>query len=393
MKRIGIMSFFYNSSNYGGLLQAYALTTFLNKYNNVCAEQICYEVVKNDSQKTEKRTIGRIIRGLYHLPGRVKYLIRVRKLSPFFEKRSLTLTEWRKRVPQSSNLFVKKTIRDSVDNYDGFITGSDQVWNLRWSDSSYFLDFVPNNKKKYSYGASIGSKEISPELSSMLRQYVSAFDGITVREESTAQLVSGICDRDVRMVLDPTLLLDRSDWDIVRSSRLIHQKYVFCYFLGDDEAMRHVSKEIAKRIQCVLVNIPHAPLDYKKCDEKFGDIDLYDVDPSDFISLICFAEYIITDSFHASVFSNIYSKDFIAFGRKGMPEMNNRIIDLCKIFGNSYRFLPYADEGNLDMIISRLRNNQKTDYNLYETIKRDSVNYISHIVDEIKTENYKEGNE
>ena len=393
MKRIGIMSFFYNSSNYGGLLQAYALTTFLNKYDNVCAEQICYEVVKNDSQKTEKRTIGRIIRGLYHLPGRVKHLIRVRKLTPFFEKRSLTLTEWRKRVPQSSNSFVKKTIRDSVDNYDGFITGSDQVWNLRWSDSSYFLDFVPNNKKKYSYGASIGSKEISPELSSMLRQHVSAFDGITVREESTAQLVSGICDRDVRMVLDPTLLLDRSDWDIVCSSRLIHQKYVFCYFLGDDEAMRHVSKEIAKRMQCVLVNIPHAPLDYKKCDEKFGDIDLYDVDPSDFISLICFAEYVITDSFHASVFSNIYSKDFIAFGRKGMPEMNNRIIDLCKIFGNSYRFLPYADEGDLDMIISRLRNNQKTDYNLYETIKRDSVNYISHIVDEIKTENYKEGNE
>lgn len=323
----------------------------------------------------------------------MKYLIRVRKLTPFFEKRSLTLTEWRKRVPQSSNSFVKKTIRDSVDNYDGFITGSDQVWNLRWSDSSYFLDFVPNDKKKYSYGASIGSKEISPELSSMLRQHVSTFDGITVREESTAQLVSEICDRDVRMVLDPTLLLDRSDWDIVCSSRLMHQKYVFCYFLGDDEAMRHVSKEIAKRMQCVLVNIPHAPLDYKKCDEKFGDIDLYDVDPSDFISLICFAEYVITDSFHASVFSNIYSKDFIAFGRKGMPEMNNRIIDLCKIFGNSYRFLPYADEGAFDMIISRLRNNQKTDYNLYETIKRDSVNYISHIVDEIKTENYKEGNE
>lgn len=393
MKRIGIMSFFYNSSNYGGLLQAYALTTFLNKYDNVCAEQICYEVVRNDSQKTEKRTIGRIIRGLYHLLGRVKYLIRVRKLTPFFEIRSLTLTEWRKRVPQSANSFVKKTIRDSVDNYDGFITGSDQVWNLRWSDSSYFLDFVPNNKKKYSYGASIGSKEISPELSSMLRQHVSTFDGVTVREESTAQLVSEICDRDVRMVLDPTLLLDRSDWDIVCSSRLIHQKYVFCYFLGDDEAMRHVSKEIVKRMQCVLVNIPHAPLDYKKCDEKFGDIDLYDVDPSDFISLICFAEYVITDSFHASVFSNIYSKDFIAFGRKGMPEMNNRIIDLCKIFGNSYRFLPYADEGDLDMIISRLRNNQKTDYNLYETIKRDSVNYISHIVDEIKTENHKEGNE
>lgn len=393
MKRIGIMSFFYNSSNYGGLLQAYALTTFLNKYDNVCAEQICYEVVKNDSQEAEKRTIGRIIRGLYHLPSRMKYLIRVRKLTPFFEKRSLTLTEWRKRVPQSSNSFVKKTIRDSVDNYDGFITGSDQVWNLRWSDSSYFLDFVPNDKKKYSYGASIGSKEISPELSSMLRQHVSTFDGITVREESTAQLVSGICDRDVRMVLDPTLLLDRSDWDIVCSSRLMHQKYVFCYFLGDDEAMRHVSKEIAKRMQCVLVNIPHAPLDYKKCDEKFGEIDLYDVDPSDFISLICFAEYVITDSFHASVFSNIYSKDFIAFGRKGMPEMNNRIIDLCKIFGNSYRFLPYADEGDFDMIISRLRNNQKTDYSLYETIKRDSVNYISHIVDEIKTENYKEGNE
>lgn len=388
MKKIGIMAFFYNSSNYGGLLQAYALTTFLNKYDNVCAEQICYEVIRNDSQIRENRTIGRIVRAFYHLPGRVNYLMRVRMLSPFFEKRSLKMMEWRKRVSQSDDSFVKTTIKDSVNDYDGFITGSDQVWNLRWSDSSYFLDFVPNNKKKYSYGASIGSKEISPELSSMLRQYVSTFDGITVREESTAQLVSEICNRDVKMVLDPTLLLERNDWDEVCSGRLVNQKYVFCYFLGNDEAMRHVSRKIANRMQCVLVNIPHAPLDYKKCDEKFGDIDLYDVDPSDFISLIRFAEYIITDSFHASVFSNIYSKKFIAFGRKGMPGMNNRIIDLCKIFGNSYRFLSYADEENLDVIISRLRNNKKNDYSLYENIRKDSVNYISYIVDEVKTDNY-----
>lgn len=345
-KRIGIMSYYYDSFNYGGLLQAYALTKYLNQFDNVEAEQICYKVLGNYNCQSKNVFFKRLIGFVYHSPQRLYYLYGKKTAELALEQRKAKISGWRDCIPHSDRMFTIHTIENCAEDYDCFITGSDQVWNMRWSDSSYFLDFVSNKKCRISYGASIGSKYISTQLEQQLLKNVSTFNGISVREVSSEKEVSNICHRKVDVVVDPTLLLTREQWDEVCIERKIEQKYVLCYFLGNDIVVRKMAKKFAREKGFILVTIPHAPLDYMPCDRWFGDVPLYGVDPSDFLSLIKYAEYVFTDSFHATVFSNLYQKRFIVFERSGMSDMSNRIEDLCMLFNNQYRF--YRTENELE---------------------------------------------
>ena len=118
---------------------------------------------------------------------------------------------------------------------------------------------------------------------------------------------------------------------------LIPHKISICYFLSTNRAVKKYISEFAKKKRMKIVILPHVGgINISDC--FFGDMRLYDISPSQFVSLIKYADYVLTDSFHASVFSCIYKKKFVVFSRRGGERMNSRLHSLLKLYSSNDRF-------------------------------------------------------
>lgn len=198
MKKVGIITHYYGSQNYGGLLQAYALCKKLNALG-YDAEQIQYihKDVGEPNNAVRKWSTNRIANALKIRISRVKE-------KDFFsnmKKRSKAIEEFRKNIPHSFEIYSKDTISQSNDLYDAFITGSDQVWNMDWYDEAYFLKFV-ENKPKYSYAASVGTNELTTERKKLFKENLMDYTKISVREKDSVELLQPLTKVEVQYVLD-----------------------------------------------------------------------------------------------------------------------------------------------------------------------------------------------
>lgn len=358
-KKIGVITHYYNSVNYGGNLQAYALVKVLQN-NGFDAEQICYLGQNNTlsiKEKLKKVKGNKFIFLAKKAINLLKKPIRILFSKSLKEQRKYKIQERRDKafenfnkliIPHGEKVYDKYNINE-CDEYDIFITGSDQVWNMDWYHPAYFLEFVPPQKKKIAYSASVSLDFLTDEQQNLVKEHLKDFDAISVREESAVDLINPLSPVDVKCTLDPTLLLDVSDWEEVREDYPIDAKYVFCYFLGDSLKSRHLATQFAKENDLKLVTIAHAG-GISKNDIGFGDERLYDVSPEQFLSLIKNAEYIFTDSFHAVVFSNLYKKQYFIFNRNATCEMSSRIYNITKLFNTTKRYCDCTDKENLQYI-------------------------------------------
>lgn len=220
------------------------------------------------------------------------------------------------------------------DKYDGFLCGSDQLWlpsNL--GSHFYTLEYAPDNKPKIAYATSFGVSEIPSFQKKRTANYLNRFSSLSTREVSGTKIIKSLTNKDVPVVLDPTLLFSEDEWlNIMPNKEVVSEKYIFCFLLGNNESHRLISEELKKATGLKIVTIPFLN-NYVPIDETFGDVHLYDVDASDFVNLIRNAEYVITDSFHGSVFSILNHKKFIVLNRfaEGSDSRNSRIDSLCSI--------------------------------------------------------------
>lgn len=334
--KIGIITHYYKSINYGGNLQAFALCKVLKKmgYN---AEQICYADklgVANTSQSTNNSLINRILRYVKN-PKILFKGINIRIYNHLFggvinnhlQKRQNSFVPFNSDViPHSNKSYNNSNIQQCNEIYDVFITGSDQVWNLDWFSDAYFLNFADNKKIKLSYAASIAKQTVSDEEKVLLKENINNYLAVSVREKSSVDLLNGLVD-NVQWCLDPTLLLDSTDWDEITSERMESQKYVFGFFISGNKRFKKTAKMYALKKGLKYIELP-----FSRNDFRFKDNGMYDISPSDFLSLIKYADCIFTDSFHASVFSIIYKRDFFTFARTDSPAMSVRISDLADMF-------------------------------------------------------------
>ena len=135
-------------------------------------------------------------------------------------------------------------------------------------------------------------------------------------EESGKRIVKELTGRDVPVILDPTMVITRKQWDeAVPDQAVTDGEYLFCYFLGNNPSHREEASALAKSLGLKIVTLRHLD-EYIASDEKFGDEAPYDVGPEEFVNLIRHAKYVCTDSFHGSVFSILYRKQFISFNRR-----------------------------------------------------------------------------
>lgn len=381
---IGIITHFYNSNNYGGVLQAYALTKYLKKAD-IVAEQIRYpfSVVNFLDHKKRNKKLK------YFNPcnyckvfnRKVKKTIINLLYGKNLDLRKVAFNNFASNISQSKAVFDRNTIFKSVALYDAFITGSDQVWNLDWFDSNYFLEFVPNDKKKISYAASIGQGVLTADRKEYFQRVLPTFDAISVREKETVDLLQPLIpDKKVEWVLDPTLLLEREEWNKICPERRVKEQYLFCYFLGHDKRLRELAVKYAKEHNLKIINLPHL-CGICKVDKNFGDYKLYDVAPNDFISLIKYSECVFTDSFHACVFSGIYNKNFYVFNRSGAKNMATRIYTLCELFECQDHFCD-CDEKFDTAYIEQLNSiNYDKDFTLLKEMKDKSIKFLKEALD------------
>lgn len=334
--KIGILTLYHDNYNFGGLLQAYALPVALKKYLGINAEQIDYVFTPEKNDKNITNVSSQSI--IYKLG--VIFFNKLEKNN--LSKRRNVFDQFIKEIPHSKECYEFDSISHVLNSYNSFICGGDQIWNdytqLNWygkNDSSVLtLRFVPDNMKKISYAPSMGVFTLTNEFRKEFGNWVNRLDAISVREKKILPELEKMTNKAITVVVDPVLLLTEKDWSNVMAYSPKKKKYILCYLLGDSIAQRKSVEKLARKVNCKIITFSHilGPA-VRKCDLFFGDIHDYSSGPREFIGLIKNAEFVITDSFHACVFSMIFETPFVVFERNKIGEkgnMNSRIYDFLE---------------------------------------------------------------
>lgn len=252
MKRIGIMTLYYKNNNYGGIAQAYALTEYLRD-NHYFAEIISYKRTPRKKKTLlenlkEKGFIDYVISHLDILFKRVSLLpvekILRKKNHHLLEQRKESFEKSREDIPHTKKVYEASDLKLLSDEYDIFLTGSDQVWKPGVIQGAYVWDFLPEDKKCLSYASSIATTIYPDWYSEYLKSNLEKFSWISVREKTAQKYLEQLTGRSIACVLDPTLLLSSSKWQSMISERIIKERYLFAYFLGDSISQRKKTKQL-----------------------------------------------------------------------------------------------------------------------------------------------------
>lgn len=326
--------------NYGGFLQEMALQDAIKSLGYEC-EIIDYDVSQEFNTFSLKRGIKN-----FSFEKIKKKLIKEKTIplsdyvSDLVEKRKNVFDEYR-----ADNLVLSRKMSSSdlssVDlPYEQIVCGSDQIWNPDYNIPAFFLNFGRKGCRRVIYAASIGKDHLSRHQKKIYSKLLEFPDYISVREDSAQKLISNITETDVKLVLDPTLLHRQEYWmEKADDSSLNYRNYIFCYFLNLTDEKVRAANDFAEKNNCEIIAIPYLHNEMEEYSEKLNGKLFSEVNPADFLNLIRNAEAIITDSFHAIVFSIIFQKDFWCFGRNaGTYSMNTRLHTLQMLRLVSHEF-------------------------------------------------------
>ncbi len=334
-KKIGLC-ICYNVNNFGSALQCFATVRSIKKmgYDS--------EIIRYKKNKVFFfKSLFRIFNP-YMIEGKYKRFLS--KLNRLFRKeyrdslimRISKFEEFRSEYfkPLLSKIYYGyAALCESSKEYSCVLTGSDQLWlPSGLSTNFYNLKFVSNEVWRVSYASSFGTSSIPWYQRSRTKDYLSRIHCISVRENSGKEIVKDLTGRDVPVVVDPTLLLSREEWEEqIPKNNIIGKPYLFAYLLGKNKEHRRLVENVAKKLNLQVVSILHCD-HYNVADVGFGDVHPI-AGPKEFVNLIRYADYVCTDSFHGSIFSVLHEKQFIVFNRyteNSTVSTNTRIDSLLK---------------------------------------------------------------
>ncbi len=368
----------HDVGNVGASLQAYALRAYLS-------------------------TLGHDVRIIDYKPGfKSKYHILFQVNNPKFDKPFIRFAYCAAKLPERIKWLKSekhKIFREFKQNYlpttklynsidalradppeaDVYFAGSDQIWNPvlpNGKDPSFYLDFVPQGKIKASYAASFSVSELPETLTSEVKSRLSRFDYISVREKSALDILKSLGITNGVQVLDPVFLLSRAEWENLAENITFKDKYILVYDFDRCNKIKKAAIKLAAETDCKIYSIFET--DYAhRCFSTKG--------PLEFISLVKNAEYIISNSFHASAFSIIFEKQFWVFNRE--EDINTRMCDLTESLGIADRLV--SDKENI-------LKDSKIDYKrVYENLNPMidfSKNYIDKVLKGAKKNEQQEKN-
>ncbi len=323
--KVGIVTI-TEGENYGNRLQNYATQVTLEKlgcevetvFNN-------YGYKKSNFVKRKLKELFVLMCDIFHIKGNFKInnAKRIKRFSKFND-RLINMSKF-----ELGKGYAPKELKE---NYDFFITGSDQVWNPEFPSNSEveFLTFAKPGQR-IAYSASFGISELPDSCKENYKKWINDMDYLSVREEAGAHIIKELTGRDAEVLVDPTLMLSKDEWLSIAQKPKCYKgkKYILTYFLGKmSEEVNIRLNKLARENNYEIINL----LDNM-------DREVYSVDPREFIWLINNAQLMCTDSFHGVVFSLIMKTPFVIFNRisKG-GSMNSRIDTLLKLFNKEERY-------------------------------------------------------
>ncbi len=313
MKKVGIVTV-YGEGNYGNKLQNFAL---VHIYKKMGADVKTLQVYQSAFLRTPKEQIYQLIKNIIAtLPLKSKYKFMKLRTKKFheFSCKYLNLTQ---------KYYTKNIPRSILEKFDLLSIGSDQVWNdvdFDENDVNYFSVNKITIPEKISFAASIGKEKFSSIYESTFKANLKQFKMITCREMLGAEYLSELLGKECLICMDPTLFLDMAEWRTIecKPKWLKNQSYSLRYFLGgyDRNKIKNYEQENTEEIDLMDVHS-----------------EAHTASPEEFLYLIDHADMILTDSFHACVFSMIFGKKYIIFKRNKQKScMGSRIDSLFKMF-------------------------------------------------------------
>lgn len=261
-------------------------------------------------------------------------------------------------------------------NYDVVFIGSDQVWGpLSLYSKFYNLLFVNKNIPQFSYASSFGVSSIFKWQQKETKKYLDKMDIIGVREVRGKEIVEELSKHNAKVVVDPTMLLSKEDWEkyTLNSKSNINEPYILTYILGPRRDIREEIIALGKKTGLKIVSFRHMDW-YEPADDNFGDIPIYNADPLDFINLLSKAKYVCTDSFHGTVFSIIFNKNFLTFYRQlptSSKSTHSRIDSLLGLFNLNDRLF---HNDAMSEVSKEINYNQVN--SILKTLREDSRDFL-----------------
>lgn len=260
---------------------------------------------------------------------------------------------------QNENLDFIDGIYDinNIENLNGlfgaFITGSDQVFNMKNGvDSIYFQEFVNENLKKLSYAASMGIREVPAQYQNRVRKDLDCFDAISVREQDAAEELAKFTKNSIVRNIDPVFLPTRNEWDKIAVEPKYGKPYIFVY--GTEMTSEFIN--IAQRLKAETGYKIFSVFPMKGAEALYLKIG-----PAEFIGYIKNAAYVVTTSFHCTAFSMIYEKNLIEFLHSTTGSRARGLLELldkteCIYTGESYELTKKVEYDNTCRLIEKERN-------------------------------------
>ncbi len=353
-KRVGIVTY-VRTDNYGAELQGYALQHKINMMGGFEAEVLDIDHVGMDKKTYREMIVRGILSRLKHNPAKgiadiVSIAFKMFRNKNLTVNANKTLREaafsefWDNAITHSKHIDVDR-ISTETGKYDVLIAGSDQIWNyLRTSNLAvYFLNFSSSKQIKFSYAASFSISKIPTKRKKEYTDLINQLPSISVREQQGAEIIRELTNREVEVVLDPTLLLDKEEWLKIASDRIdIKGPYILTYSLSSSKGYWEIIHGYAQKYGLKVINLRH---DFIENRIPPYQIDIFDAGPREFIHLLAKAELVITNSFHGTIFSINFNVPFISVINR-LSETNSRILSILENIGLENR-LQYDDDTSL----------------------------------------------
>lgn len=331
MKTVGIMTF-HMAFNHGAMLQAYGLSKklelmgvkaviidyrlpFIDRYHH---KDVLQDLWRKQGVIGALKFIKRTLRGDYSDPAWSKFYCFMTK-----------------RLPLSKQILNEDFSKVS---YDSYIVGSDQVWNGDLTGGiqpCYFLEFAPASSKRIAYAASCGGKDFGSSDIACIKKWLKKFTAIGIREDSLTNYVREQLKIPAETVLDPTLILGKTNW-VKLAHRVPYEKYVLIYTFDEKHYIYEKAREYATKRNLKIITIA-----YEQKDIGEDIIQLLGQGPEDFISYIYYAEAVFTSSFHGTAFSIIFEKEFYCFPHPKYHERTDNLLAIAKLLD---RYVYEGDE-------------------------------------------------
>ena len=242
------------------------------------------------------------------------------------------------------NSFLAKHVKVSTPIYshddfvgkcplaDIYMTGSDQVWNSIHNEGLdkhyYFADF-PENTVKIAYSSSIGRVSLEQDEYNKVKLLLRTYKAISVREESAKKIIENM-GYNVTQLVDPTFMLNKEEWKEYMSNRIVHDSYLLVYLpynIHDKRIIYKSVRKISDKMNLKVVTFANHHI----LPEKMADKTIYFANPGDFLSLMYYADYVVTNSFHGTAFSIVMNKPFFVYLPNKFGTRILSILNLCSL--------------------------------------------------------------